>query len=238
MVYELVPPGCHHRNAAKVAICIFKAHFLSILAGVSKDFPMNLWDRLLPQAEITVNLLRQSNATPTVSAYAHLNGPFDYNKMPLAPLGCRVQVHEKTDSRGTWAFHSIDGWYLGTSPEHYRTHKCHIITTNSDRLSDTVSFQHKHITNPSPTPANKLMQAIADCRAALTGITSPSRDINQLHALLKSAVISNLHSPSEHPNNALTVKPDITRAAPRVPPSPHTPILWLTGPTDAFTRIT
>jgi len=29
MAYELVPPGCHFRNAAKVAIQNFKAHFLS-----------------------------------------------------------------------------------------------------------------------------------------------------------------------------------------------------------------
>eukprot|EP00804_Cyclotella_cryptica_P021690 CCRYP_018272-RA/>CCRYP_018272-RA protein AED:0.40 eAED:0.40 QI:0/-1/0/1/-1/0/1/0/288 len=99
MTYELVPPGCHRRNAAEVAIRNFKSHFLSILAGVADDFPMKLWDKLLPQAEITINLLRQSNATPTVSAYAHLNGPFDYNKMPLAPMGCSVQVHEKSDAR-------------------------------------------------------------------------------------------------------------------------------------------
>eukprot|EP00804_Cyclotella_cryptica_P000999 CCRYP_012348-RA/>CCRYP_012348-RA protein AED:0.11 eAED:0.11 QI:0/0/0/1/1/1/3/0/1327 len=85
MTYELVPPGCHRRNAAEVAIRNFKSHFLSILAGVADDFPMKLWDKLLPQAEITINLLRQSNATPTVSAYAHLNGPFNYNKMPLHP---------------------------------------------------------------------------------------------------------------------------------------------------------
>ena len=97
---ELVSPGCHRRNAAEVAIQNFKAHFLSILAGVSDNFPMQLWDRLLPQAEITVNLLCQSNATPTVSAYAHMCGPFDYNKMPLAPTGCNVQVHKKTDKRG------------------------------------------------------------------------------------------------------------------------------------------
>jgi len=97
MAMELVPPGCHHRNAAEVAIRNFKAHFLSVLAGEAEDFPPALWDRLLPQTGITVNLLRQSNATPTVSAYAHLCGPFDYNKMPLTPMGCTVQVHEKTD---------------------------------------------------------------------------------------------------------------------------------------------
>ena len=58
MKLELVPPGCHRRNAAEVAIRNFKAHFLSVWAGTSTSFPPNLWDRLLPQAEVTVNLLR------------------------------------------------------------------------------------------------------------------------------------------------------------------------------------
>jgi hypothetical protein len=98
MEMELVPPGCHRRNAAEVPIRNFKARFLSVLAGTAEDFPPSLWDHLLPQTEITLNLLRQSNATPTVSAGAHLSGPFDYNKMPLT-----VQVHEKTDKWGTWA---------------------------------------------------------------------------------------------------------------------------------------
>jgi len=69
---EMVPPGCHQCNVAKVAIRNFKAHFLSVLAGTADSFSLHLWDRLLPQTEITLNLLRQSNATPTVSAYAHL----------------------------------------------------------------------------------------------------------------------------------------------------------------------
>ena len=73
---ELVPPGCHWRNVAEVSIKAFKQHFLSILAGLPDDFPWSLWDRLLPQAETTLNLLRQSHATPTVSAYAHLYGNF------------------------------------------------------------------------------------------------------------------------------------------------------------------
>ncbi|KAL7526150.1 hypothetical protein ACHAWF_001648, partial [Thalassiosira exigua] len=84
MQLEIVLAGSHLRNAAEVAIRNFKAHFLSILARVADNFPPNLCDCLLPQAEITINLLRQSNATPNASAYAHLNGPFDYNKMPLA----------------------------------------------------------------------------------------------------------------------------------------------------------
>ncbi len=89
---ELVPPGCHRCNAAKVAIHNFKAHFLSILAGVANNFPPILWDQLLPQTEITINLIWQSNATPNILAYAHLSGQFDYNKMPRR---CGAQVHEK-----------------------------------------------------------------------------------------------------------------------------------------------
>ncbi|KAL7485100.1 hypothetical protein ACHAW6_012618, partial [Cyclotella cf. meneghiniana] len=173
MTLELVPPGCHCRDAAEVAIHNFKSHFLSVLAGVADDFPLKLWDKLLPQTEITLNLLQQSNATPTVSAYAHLNGPFDYNKMPLAPMGCRAHIHEKTDSRGTWAFHSVDRWYLSTSPEHYCMHGCHIKSTNSDRLSDTVQFCHKHIPNPSLTPADKLRAAVAACSQALKKPCAP-----------------------------------------------------------------
>ena len=152
-----------------MAIRNFKTHFLSILEGVEGNFPPSLWDRLLPQTEITLNLLRQSNLAPSISAYAHLSGPFDYNKMPLAPMGCKVQVHEKANKRGTWAYHSIDGWYLSTSPEHYRTHVCHIKHTNNERLSYTVQFKHKHITIPSLTYTNKIMRALSHCIQAFEG---------------------------------------------------------------------
>ena len=95
MKLELVPPSTHRINAAEVAIWNFKAQLLSVLAGTSQDFLPSLWYRLLTQAEIIIYLLRQSNATPNVSAYAHLSGPFNYNKIPLATIGISVQVHKK-----------------------------------------------------------------------------------------------------------------------------------------------
>jgi hypothetical protein len=159
-----------------VAIRNFKAHFLSVLAGVANNFPPSLWDRLLPQTKITINLVQQSNATPNVLAYAHLSKPFDYKKMLLAPMGCEAQVHEKTNKHGTWAYHSVDGWYLFTSSEHYRTHNCHIKHTKSKQLSDTIQFHHKHITNPTITHADKVMHGLADCVKALHGMTSSTRN--------------------------------------------------------------
>ena len=189
---ELIPPHTHRRNAAEVAIRNFKSHFLSVLAGTAPDFPKYLWDKLLPQTELTLNLLRASNTTPTVSAYAHLFGPFDYNKMPLAPMGCKVHVHEPSESRATWAFRSIDGWYLSTSPEHYRTHNCFIKSTTSERLSDAVKFMHKSITNPSISAADKLMLAMGNLHHAIKQINhSYSEDqLRDLQNLMETTTVN------------------------------------------------
>ena len=55
--YQLVPPNVHRRNISERDIQTFKAHFLEILAGVDPEFPNVMWDNLLVQTELTVNLL-------------------------------------------------------------------------------------------------------------------------------------------------------------------------------------
>ena len=52
-----VPPDVHCRSIAKRAIRTFKAHLLSILDGISGSLPNYLWDRILPQTDITLNLI-------------------------------------------------------------------------------------------------------------------------------------------------------------------------------------
>jgi hypothetical protein len=164
---QLVPPDNHRRNLAERAIQTFKNHFKAVIAGVDDTFPMHLWDRLLPQTILTLNLLRQSNVAPTVSAYQYVHGPFDYNKMPLAPMGCAVQIHERSERRGSWAMNSVDGWYLRTSDEHYRCHEVYVKHTRSTRISDTIHFKHKHITAPTLTPEDTIVKAIGDLTEAL-----------------------------------------------------------------------
>ena len=55
--YQLVPPNTHQSNMGERAIHNFKAHFISVLAGVAPNLPRNLWDLLLRQTEVTLNLL-------------------------------------------------------------------------------------------------------------------------------------------------------------------------------------
>jgi hypothetical protein len=63
---ELTPADMHRRNVAERAIQTYKGHFISIIAGVSNDFPIHQWDELVLQAVLTLNLLRQSNTMATL----------------------------------------------------------------------------------------------------------------------------------------------------------------------------
>ena len=91
--FELVPPDMHRRNAAVRAIQTFKDHFLAILSSVAHNFPRHLWDLILPQTEMTLNLLRHATANLAIYVWEFLNGKFNYNATSLGPLGISVIVH-------------------------------------------------------------------------------------------------------------------------------------------------
>jgi hypothetical protein len=100
IAYQLVPPHCHRHNATKRAIRTFKEYFVAGLSSVDPSFPLQLCERLLPQAEITLNLLRTSRLHPQLSAVAHYHGLVDYNKTAFAPPGCKIIAHEKPGKSG------------------------------------------------------------------------------------------------------------------------------------------
>jgi hypothetical protein len=58
--FQLAPPRMHRRNAAERAIQTFKSHFIAGLCSVDPNFPLRLWDHLLPKSTITLNIMQQS----------------------------------------------------------------------------------------------------------------------------------------------------------------------------------
>ena len=66
--FQLVPPHQHRVNAAEKAIRTFKNHLLSGIATCDPEYPITEWDRLLPQAELMLNLLRNSRLNPKLSS--------------------------------------------------------------------------------------------------------------------------------------------------------------------------
>jgi hypothetical protein len=128
----------HRRNWAECAIRTFKNNCISILAGVDPTFPPYLCDLVLPQAELTLNLLRQSALNPRISAWEFFQGPFDFNKTPLGPGGCRVLIHAKPTTCRSWDFRAKEGFYIGPALDSYQCFKLVKSDTMSQVNSDTV----------------------------------------------------------------------------------------------------
>ena len=57
---QVVEPHNHCVNTAEQAILTFKDAFIAALATTDRNFPLQLWDKLAPQVQVTLNLLRAS----------------------------------------------------------------------------------------------------------------------------------------------------------------------------------
>jgi hypothetical protein len=159
IAYQLVPPHCHRRNAAERAIRTFKEHFVAGIFSVDPSFPMHLWDRLLPQGEITLNLLRTSHLHPQLSAAAHYHGLVDYNNTVFAPPGCKIIAHEKPGKRRAWAPSGQHVYSLGPAMHHYRCQNVYISTTASKRIVDTLEFFPHNYQMPQLSSTDRLLMA-------------------------------------------------------------------------------
>ncbi len=119
-----------------------------------------------------------------VLAWQYVHGNFDYNKMILAPMGCAVQIYQSSERRTSWGANAIDGWYLQTSPEHYQCHVIYVKQTKSERMSDTVFFKTKYITQPTLTQTNIISKALNNLTHVLKG-KSNQKGLEQIEALTK-----------------------------------------------------
>ena len=116
---QLIEPHNHRVNAAERTIQTFKDASVAALATTDKNFPIQLWDCLTPQVFSTLNLMQASHVNPTILVYEALNGPYDWNRYLLAPLGCKAVVYKDGDTGRSWTSRGVDGWYLGPSIDHY-----------------------------------------------------------------------------------------------------------------------
>jgi hypothetical protein len=138
--FQLVPPDMHHRNQAECAICTYKDHFLAILAGVDSAFPAYFWDLLLPQAKLTLNPLCQATLNPRISAWEFFQGPFDFNKTPLGPVGYCVLIHAKPATWRSWDFRTKQSFYIGPALDSCHCFKLVNANTKSQVILDTIEF--------------------------------------------------------------------------------------------------
>jgi hypothetical protein len=137
------------------------------LASVDPYLPLHLWDRLLPQAELTLNFLPTSRQHPQLSAAAHCHGLVDYNKTAFAPPGFKIIAHEKPANRRTWAPHGQHGYSLGPAMHHYRCQNVYISATVSEWIVVTLEFSPHNSPMPQLSSTDRLLMEANDMSIAL-----------------------------------------------------------------------
>jgi hypothetical protein len=179
--YQLMPPHCHRHNAAERAVHTSKEQFVAGLASVDHDLLIHLWDRLFPQAAMTLNLFWASRLHPRMSAVAHQQGRVDYNKTVFAPRVCNIIAHEKLLQWCTWAPHGKHRYSLGTSVHQYSYQKVYITSTTSERMVDTLECFRNNPPMPRLSSMDRLLMAAQDMTYA----------INHPHPDVRFATIGN-----------------------------------------------
>ncbi len=140
----LVEPHNHCVNAAKRAIQTFKDHFISALAITDSKFPLQLWDKLTSQVKNTLNLMQALRINPNMSAYEAIWGPYNWNRFPLAPLGCKAVIYKSPDARGLWGSHGTNAWYLGPLVDHYQCNHYFVPKTRAYQISGSTKLFPQH----------------------------------------------------------------------------------------------
>jgi hypothetical protein len=99
------------------------------------NFPLHLWEKFLPQALISLNLLQGSLMNPQLSAHAHLYGAFDYNCTLMDPHGIRVLVNKKSDPTAL-------GLHIPSTAasKHCRCYRVWVRETHAERIADTLDW--------------------------------------------------------------------------------------------------
>eukprot|EP00804_Cyclotella_cryptica_P012636 CCRYP_016912-RA/>CCRYP_016912-RA protein AED:0.45 eAED:0.45 QI:0/-1/0/1/-1/0/1/0/130 len=118
------------------------------MGTLDPNCPIQLWCQFIEQGQDTLNLLRVSRVNPKLSAYAMLDGQFNFDKTPLAPVGTRALILLDPSTRKTWQNHALDAWYVGPAKKHYCNYRFFIPSTKASPVLQNFS-QHTQKYQPS-----------------------------------------------------------------------------------------
>jgi hypothetical protein len=135
---------------------------------------------LAPQVQDSINLLQPSPIDPTKSAYEILEGPCNWNRYPLAPLGTRAIIYEDPETRESWVPHGLDAWLLRPSKDHYKCNLYYIPETKGYRVSATVDLFPQHCIAPSFTPESHMKELSIELQQNLKTMGRKARTLRVL----------------------------------------------------------
>jgi hypothetical protein len=160
---------------------------------------------------------------PKKSANKEVNGKFDYNKTPLAPLGTKGLVYNDPAIRASWASHSTNVHYIGLALKHYWCLRCYMPSTRQYRVADTWQLYLTHCTTPALSQAECMILKATDTLTALgsTVLTFTSASVACTQAIQK---LCNIFLPILNlgtSNPIATDMPSLRVLCPQSPPMPE-----------------
>ena len=226
---QLTPAGNHRTNNAERCIQTAKNHIVAGYHTADPDFPVKAMHLLVPQAEITLNLLRKSRLS-SKSAYAEIHGPFDSNRFRLHPAGTKVVTLDDPNKRPKqFAEHGPVAFYIHPAPNQYRCYTVYVPSTNATRITDSVSW----VPFERPVPTYATLDPTLQTRTSSTDsdtVTSADPISDSIPATNDDVIISE-GVPVTRPSSPLNVKSSSTTqlfASPSTTSTPDAP----SGPID------
>ena len=136
---------------------------------------------------------------PSKSAYETLEGPYDWNRYPLAPHGTRAIIYEDSNSRASWAPHGLDLWYLGPSKDHYWCHIYYVLETKGYRVSGSAELFPQYCRELTYSPDSHIKELSTEHQKNMDTIGRKTRTVNILKLLAKylEAYITGTPSPMQ-----------------------------------------
>ena len=141
-----------------------------MLSGVDPDFPNFMWDNLLAQKELTLNILFQSTLDPRILAWEYFNGAFEYSATPLGPIGCKIIIHTKSNNHKSWDRRGREVFSVGPALHHYRCIQEIDGKTKALLITYTSDYLHEYLTQPILTAEDIMTHAIHFLSAALKDV--------------------------------------------------------------------
>jgi len=155
-------------RAAKHAIHTFKNHFIAGLCTTDKNFPLHLWDKVIPQAIMALS----SCINPKLSAWAQVHGNYNFNHTPIAPPGIKVlvqkeylgtpcccrMVHRTSPTSLLMLLHMDNGNKMRTNSWHN-----HMVPYHCTHANDIFPRHHSQCNTRHPARTPKSHKQLSNC---------------------------------------------------------------------------
>jgi hypothetical protein len=77
-------------------------------------------------------------------AYKAVHGPYNWNRFPLVPPGCKAVIYKSPKARISWGHRSTNAWYVRLSLNHYRCNHYFVPKTQAYCISGSAELFPQH----------------------------------------------------------------------------------------------